>query len=71
MIKQVHYSLTAHENLWTLKFDKFTEFQNVITDKAPPKQPSLWSNAYEIDMWLPLTASQIDIFNIYLAVAVP
>ena len=41
MIKQVHYSLTAHENSWTLKFDKFTGFQNVIRDEAPPKQPSL------------------------------
>ena len=31
MIKQVHNPLTVHDNSWTLKFDNFSEFQNVIT----------------------------------------
>ena len=32
MIKQVHNSLTVHDNLWTLKSDNFSEFQNLISD---------------------------------------
>ena len=36
MIKQVHNSLTVHENLWILKFDNFSELQNVISDNPPP-----------------------------------
>ena len=31
--------MTFHENLWTLKFDKFSEFQNVISDNPPPPPP--------------------------------
>ena len=32
MIKQVHNSLSVHENLWTLKFDNFSEVQKAISD---------------------------------------
>ena len=32
MIKQVHNSLTVHENSRALKFHHFSEFQNVIGD---------------------------------------
>ena len=35
MFKQVHNSLTADDNLWTLKFDNFSEFQNFISDGTP------------------------------------
>ena len=35
MIKQVHNSLTVHDNSWNLKFDNFSEFQNVISDNPP------------------------------------
>ena len=36
MIKQVHDSLTVHDNSRTLKFDNFSEFQNAISDNPPP-----------------------------------
>ena len=36
MIKQVHNSLTVHENSRALKFDHFSEFQNVIGDSPSP-----------------------------------
>ena len=29
--------MTVHDNLWTLKFDNFSEFQNVISDNPPPR----------------------------------
>ena len=32
MIKKVHNSLSVHENLWTLKFDNFSEVQKAISD---------------------------------------
>ena len=32
IIIQTISSLTVHDNLWTLKFDNFSEFQNVIRD---------------------------------------
>ena len=48
MIKQVHNSSTVHDNLETLKFDNFSEFQNVIKDNPPPPPPtSLSCIAYE------------------------
>ena len=33
---RVHNSLTVHANLWALKFDNFSEFQNVISDSLHP-----------------------------------
>ena len=30
----VHNSLTVHDNSWALKFDNFSEFQNVIGDSS-------------------------------------
>ena len=36
MIKQVHNSLTVHDNSWTLKFYNFSDFQDVISDSAHP-----------------------------------
>ena len=39
MIKQVHNLLTVRDNLRTLKiydkFDKISEFQNIISDRPP------------------------------------
>ena len=40
MIKQALNSLTVHGNLWTLKIDNFSEFQNVISDNPTPPPPS-------------------------------
>ena len=34
MIKQEYNLLTVHDNSWTLKFDKFSELQNVISDSS-------------------------------------
>ena len=62
---------------WTLKFDKFSPFQNVISNKPPPNPPNLHPPSScpehhdalrtKIDMWLPLknrsSRSQI-FFNI-------
>ena len=45
MIKQVPNSLTVHDNSWTLKFDNFPEFQNVISDS--PQRAPLRHTAYE------------------------
>ena len=42
----VHNSLTVYDNSWALKFDNFSEFQNVISDRPPPRA-SLWRFAYE------------------------
>ena len=40
----VHNSLIVHHSSWALKFDNFSEFQNVISDSPPPHthtQPSV------------------------------
>ena len=38
---QLHNSMTVHDNSWALKFDNFSEFQNVISDRPPsPASPS-------------------------------
>ena len=39
--------MTVHDNLWTLKFDNFSEFQNVISDSPPHPPTSLSRIAYE------------------------
>ena len=44
---RVHNSLTVHDNLWALKFDNFSEFQNVMSDTQRPPSASLWRYAYE------------------------
>ena len=36
MIKQIHNSLAVDDNSRALKFDNFSEFQNVISDSLPP-----------------------------------
>ena len=38
---QVHNLLTVHNNSWALKFDNFSEFQNVIKDSPPPSPAPL------------------------------
>ena len=38
---RVHNSLTVDDNLWTLKFDNFPEFQNVISDSSLPLTPNV------------------------------
>ena len=38
---RVHNSLTVHYNLWALKFDNFSEFQNVKRPPHPPPIPSV------------------------------
>ena len=47
MIKQVHNSLTIQDNLWTLKFDNFSEFYNVISDSPflPPSRDNRFNDA--------------------------
>ena len=35
-MKQVQNSLTVHDNSSTLKFDKFSDFQNIISDSPHP-----------------------------------
>ena len=52
MIKQVHNSLTVHDNLWTLKFDNFSEFHNVINDSSPSPERHYDALRTKIDMWL-------------------
>ena len=52
MIKQVHNSLTVDDNSWTLKFDNFSELQNVITDNPPTSQRHYHALRTKIDMWL-------------------
>ena len=45
---RVHNSLAVHDNSWVLKFDSFSEFQNVISDSPLPQSPaSLWCFVYE------------------------
>ena len=61
----MHNSLTVHDNLWTLKFDKFSEFQNVISDNlSPPPHPrtSLLRTASEKRY----VTHALPIFNSYL-----
>ena len=36
MIKQIHNSLAVDDNSRALKFDNFSEFQNVMSDSPPP-----------------------------------
>ena len=51
MIKQVHDSLTVHENSQVLKIDNFSEIQNVISPPPFPPSPqppaSLWRIVYK------------------------
>ena len=52
MIKQVHDSLTVHENSQVLKIDTFSELQNVISPPLPPQPPAslcriVYKNIYE------------------------
>ena len=52
MIKQVHDSLTVHENSQVLKIDNFSELQNVISPPLPPQPPAslcriVYKNIYE------------------------
>ena len=67
IIKQVHNSLTVNDNSWTLKFDNFSEFQNVISDSQMSVimthcvQKSIWLNPYHkkqrISDWRKLVSS--------------
>ena len=59
MIKQIYNSLTVHDNSWTLKFDNFSEFQNVISDSSPTPPPELHYDELraKINMWLTPTRS--------------
>ena len=60
--------MTVHNNLWTLKFNNFSEFQSVIGNSPcsttlPPPPPSPTQRHYpalrtKIDMWPPLTNFQ-------------
>ena len=59
MTKQIHNSLAVDDNSRALKFDNFSEFQNVISDSSPPlplprPQPQRYYDALrtKIDMWL-------------------
>ena len=58
--------MTVHENLWTLKFDNFSESQNVISDNPPPLPlhplTSLSRTAYESRY----VTHPLPIFNSYL-----
>ena len=50
MIKQVRNSVTVYDSSWTLRFDNFSEFQNVISDNTPSNAPPpalLWRIEYE------------------------
>ena len=51
---QVHNLLTVHNNSWALKFDNFSEFQNVIKDSPPPLNPQCYYDTLctNIDIWL-------------------
>ena len=54
MIKQVHNLLTVRDNLRTLKiydkFDKISEFQNIISDRPPNRQRHYDALRTKIDM---------------------
>ena len=55
--------MTVHDNLWTLKFYNFSEFQNVISDNLPPHPPTSLSRiAYE-NRYVTLS---LPIFSCYL-----
>ena len=41
IIIQTISSLTVHDNLWAVKFDSFSKFQNVINDSTPGPRPDL------------------------------
>ena len=66
MIKQVQNSLTVHDNSWTLEFDNFFDFQNVISD-SPPFTPERHYDALrtKIDMWLTPTDYVFNIIVTY------
>ena len=55
--------MTVHDNLWTLKFYNFSEFQNVISDNLPPHPPTSLSRiAYEnryVTLSLPIFSSYL------------
>ena len=54
MIRQVLNSLTVHDNSWTLKFDNFSEFKNVISDSLSSPKRHYDALRTKIDMWLTL-----------------
>ena len=45
VVRQIYNPLTVHDSSWTLKFDNFSEFQNVISDSTTPTHPPLSSSA--------------------------
>ena len=52
--KRVHNSLTFHDNSWALRFDNFSEFQNIISDGLFPPTPQGHYDVLrtKISMWL-------------------
>ena len=59
---RVHSAMTVHDHSWALKFDNFSEFQNVIG--AAPLSPSHSLRHYDalrmkIDMWCTLSACEV------------
>ena len=53
---QVHSSLLELWNSWALKFDNFSEFQNVISDAHHSHYDALRT---KIDMWLTISACEV------------
>ena len=66
MIKQVHNSLTVHDNLWILKFDNFSEFQNFISDNNPLHRPHFPTSLSRIAYENRYVTHPLPIFNSYL-----
>ena len=52
MIKQVNNSMAVHDSSWTLKFDNFTDFPNVISDRPPTPERHYDALRTKINMWL-------------------
>ena len=48
---RVHNSLTVHDNSWSLKFDNFSEFQNVKTLAEPVTllEKRLWHRCFPVN----------------------
>ena len=64
---RAHNSLTVYEHTWALKFDDFSEFQNVISDNPQPPQPPTFlpqrhfdALRTKIDMWLTPNQQKIE-----------
>ena len=63
----MYNSLTVYDISWALKFDNFSEFQNMISDSLPTHERHYDVLSTKIDMWL-TPNSNVSVWSRFYAV---